>query len=365
MRVRKDKYKSDKKIYIPHITKPFGYVKKEDIYIEDFSQEEKEKYKNHTIVGIDPNKGDLIYCSKIGLDKYGYSDIDTFRYTQNQRRKEIKTKKYRKILKDKMENKPIQHLSIDNVSTCNAREIESELSNCDFKSCIFDKAKKDLKIKNKVNNLLYGFYELPVFRKLKWFSFINKQRSEANMINNFKEKMGSPENILICFGDWCQNRTMKYNEPTKGRSMRTLFKKAGYNGGLIDEYNTSCKCYIDGKDMEKFRKRGNPRPKKKASKFYIENNKDIKPRKEYKYKIWHGLLRFKNSINNRLSRDRLKDQGVRFNKKQNRWKDLSKTRKNDAEHILINRDLNASLGIGVKAKCYINNLPLPEHYKRK
>src|SRR5271156_2801281 len=78
LRVRKDKYKSDKKIYIPHITKPFGYVKKEDIYIEDFSQEEKEKYKNHTIVGIDPNKGDLIYCSKIGLDKYGYSDIDTF-----------------------------------------------------------------------------------------------------------------------------------------------------------------------------------------------------------------------------------------------------------------------------------------------
>ena len=46
------------------------------------------------IVTIDPNDGgDLIYCGS--KDENG--EIETFRYTQNQRRLETRTKKYMKI----------------------------------------------------------------------------------------------------------------------------------------------------------------------------------------------------------------------------------------------------------------------------
>ena len=41
---------------------------------------------------IDPNKDDLIYAGSI-ID----NELKIFRYTQNQRRKEMRTKKHRKI----------------------------------------------------------------------------------------------------------------------------------------------------------------------------------------------------------------------------------------------------------------------------
>jgi hypothetical protein len=62
-------------------------------YIDELDEEELKLLKYKKIVGIDPNKGDLIYC--VDVDEKDYAT--TFRYTQNQRRKEMKTKKYRKI----------------------------------------------------------------------------------------------------------------------------------------------------------------------------------------------------------------------------------------------------------------------------
>ena len=54
------------------------------------------------VVCIDPNKSDLIYC---GLtDENG--KLQTFRYTQNQRRFEIRMKKYSKI-RDKVSKETI------------------------------------------------------------------------------------------------------------------------------------------------------------------------------------------------------------------------------------------------------------------
>ena len=34
----------------------------------------------------------------------------------------------------------------------------------------------------------------------------------------------------------------RYHEPTKGKGMRKLFRKAGYQIYLVDEYHTSCQC---------------------------------------------------------------------------------------------------------------------------
>ena len=35
---------------------------------------------------------------------------------------------------------------------------------------------------------------------------------------------------------------MKFKEATKGKGMRTLFRKAGFQTYLIDEFRTSCRC---------------------------------------------------------------------------------------------------------------------------
>ena len=64
---------------------------------------------------------------------------------------------------------------------------------------------------------------------------------------------------------------MKFKEPiiediplVKGRGIRTLFRKKGYNTYLVDEFRTSCKCSkCEGGDCKKFLVRENPKPYKK------------------------------------------------------------------------------------------------------
>ena len=65
------------------------------------------------------------------------------------------------------------------------------------------------------------------------------------MINDFKERFGSPEKVGIIIGDYDEKgRHMKGMTPTKGKGIRKIFKRAGYNKlYLVNEYNTSCKLY--------------------------------------------------------------------------------------------------------------------------
>lgn len=72
---------------------------------------------------------------------------------------------------------------------------------------------------------------------------------------------------------------MKYKEPIKGKGMRTLFRKNGYDVYLVDEFRTSCKCSSCEGDCEKFMNRKSPRPYRDS------------------YNLVHGLLRCKNGCN--------------------------------------------------------------------
>jgi hypothetical protein len=67
------------------------------------------------------------------------------------------------------------------------------------------------------------------------------QRSEATMINNFKKKMGNPENVVIVLGDYSDSG-LKHNPPSMTVKIRKIFRKGGYKVYLINEYNTSKKC---------------------------------------------------------------------------------------------------------------------------
>jgi hypothetical protein len=85
------------------------------------------------------------------------------------------------------------------------------------------------------------------------------------MINRFKDKYGSPSDVLIAFGDHEQKHQMRHHEPTKDVGIRRLFRRNGYQVYLIDEYRTSCRCHKCGCQIEMFLSRMSPRPWRKQS----------------------------------------------------------------------------------------------------
>jgi hypothetical protein len=205
--------------------------------------------QNKKIIGIDAGKCDLIYCVD-GSTK----DATIFRYSQDQRRKETKLKKYNNIILAMKTNKIHEKTVI---------EYETELSHYNRKTLDITHFKEYLQSKNRINHTLFGFYRKELFRKLKFGRHINTKRNEQKMINQFKKTFGNPDEVVICIGDWEQRKQMKYKEPTLGKGMRTLFRKNNYNVFLVDEFRTSCKCSnCDGGVCEKFRVRKHPNKKK-------------------------------------------------------------------------------------------------------
>jgi hypothetical protein len=222
-----------------------------ELYIDELT--EYSALQNKKIIGIDAGKCDLIYCVD-GSTK----DATVFRYSQDQRRKETKTKKYNNIILAMKTNK-ITHQG----TSKSIIEYETELSHYNKKTLDITKFKEYIQEKNRINHILFGFYKKELFRKLKFGRYINTKRNEKKMINEFKKTFGSHEDTVICIGDWEQRKQMKYKEPTLGKGMRTLFRKNNYKVFLVDEFRTSCKCSnCEGGICEKFRIRQHPNKKK-------------------------------------------------------------------------------------------------------
>ncbi len=116
---------------------------------------------------------------------------------------------------------------------------------------------------------------MDVFRKMRWHAFINTQRLEEKLINNFSKKYGSPAEVIVCFGDYSQGH-LRGTEPVKGKHYRELFKKHGYEVYLVDEYRTSKKCHICHHDLVKDFKGVSHKPKTLGEEIVV-----------------HGLLRCK------------------------------------------------------------------------
>lgn len=231
--------KVGKKIIQDKIPRPEKYIDE----LEDYS-----KLQDKRIVAIDPNLSDLLYC--VDSDE---RDRNFYRYTQNQRRKETKQKKYQKILLDFKKSK---------IGTQTIIELETEISLFNRKTLIIDDYKKYLATKNEINHILFNFYEGYIFRKLKLNGCWNRMRTEQRLINRFQKIFGSGSETIVCIGDFEQKKHRKFKEPLKGKGFRNLFRKNGYQVYLVDEFRTSCKCSNCGGDCEKFRKCRNPKPNK-------------------------------------------------------------------------------------------------------
>ena len=81
-----------------------------------------------------------------------------------------------------------------------------------------------IKMKNEINYNVYKHYQQEVYRKLKWYGYINRQKSEDRMMNQFEKLFGKAEDTIICIGDWEQKKQIKFSPPTKGIGMRKILE---------------------------------------------------------------------------------------------------------------------------------------------
>lgn len=348
--IRKDLYNPNKKTHINHMKKPKSF--RSIRYVDELSEKEKDLYREYEIVAIDPGKDDLLYATngktEVIQKENGKTThkITKFTYTQRCRNKETKKKKYNGICENDKLNKVIECKYMDSIKQYDSnenkefqlylrskgynemanyvkthktvKELESIITNANSKSCDYNNTIEYIKIKNIINLNLENYYKKELYRKLKWYSYINRQKSESRVINKFKEIFGKPDKTVVFFGDY-GGGNLKNNEPTKGKGFRKLFHNAGYKIFLTDEYNTSKKNFITGQDNEKFLLRRNPRPYKQG------------------VRLVHGLLRSKTVPINKSESNR---------------------------HILVNRNLNGSMNILNKTKCILHNIPLPPFLMR-
>ena len=249
------------KIGYTKFNKPINNSEIKSSYIEDtiLTKELKEK----KFVCADPGMSDLIYCGSRDDD----GNLETFRYTQNQRRLETGNKKYRK-LRERLSKETM----VDNKRV---KEIETQLSLLNSKTCHFKLFGDYCEEKNKINTLLSGYYEKDIFRKLKLNSFTNTQKSESKLINNFQKKFGPPDKTVFIIGDYDKgNHHMKGVEPVICKRFRKIFKNAGYQTFLVNEFKTSKICNDCHGELEKFKM-----------------NRSKNPNKMGQQKLCHGLLR--------------------------------------------------------------------------
>ena len=187
----------------------------EFLYIDDVDKEELEG--RH--IFIDPGKRSLFTMMN--------DEGKFYSYTNKQRVKETKRLKYQNILKKYRDELDIT-----------SKEIE--LSSHNSKSCNITSFKEFITKKINTNEVLYKLYQNNKFRQYKWYAFINKKRTEDNMLNKI-EKVYSKDSIII-IGDWCSGKQMKNFISTPNLSLKRKLQER-FKVYDIDEYRTSCLNY--------------------------------------------------------------------------------------------------------------------------
>ena len=91
-----------------------------------------------------------------------------------------------------------------------------------------------------MNSVLFPEYYKPIFRQYKWYSYLNTQKSNSNLLNTIEKKFTEVkgEKVSIVIGDWCIGKQMRNFISTPMISLKRLLKTR-FNVYNIDEYNTS------------------------------------------------------------------------------------------------------------------------------
>ncbi len=221
-------------------------------YLEDLKNDELDEIKNNNWVVIDPGKKTLLYMK----DKNGR----ILRYTNKKYVKKTRRLKYEKLLQN-YKNKN------------NIINIETELSNYNSRSCNIEKIKNYILNKNRINNILFEEYNKEIFRKYKYYGYINRKKADIDLIRTIKRVYGKKS--ILFFGDWSmKGNCNKGNLSSPNMRLKRFIGKQmkSYN---LDEYNTSKLNYKTEKECDYLYledKKGVPRKIHSVLTYKMENN---------------------------------------------------------------------------------------------
>jgi hypothetical protein len=192
-------------------------------YLEELNETQYNELKNGNWVVSDPGKRCISYMkNKNGI---------TYKYTNRMHMNKTKRLKYQRLIKNYKDKKEIT-------------PIENKLSDFNSKSCILDEFKKFIKNKNELNKVLLEKYKEDIFRKYKWYSYVNRKRAETDLARNIKNKFG--KDVILIEGDYSDklkttpSRIKYISTPNLGLKRKLNEYLTIYN---LDEFRTSCLNY--------------------------------------------------------------------------------------------------------------------------
>ena len=191
-------------------------------YLEDLTPEEAEDLKSGFTV-CDPGKKNLLYL----MNEEGKK----LRFTSKERNKFIKLKDFQTTIEKFRRNKGILAL-------------EAPLREVCGKSSNLEGFKKYIRVKNEVNRNLGNLYNCEIFRKLKWYGYVNRERYINKIIGRIKEfgkkKDGGVRTLI--YGDYDGRHHLKGCIPVPGIGLKRKISRQVKVINL-DEFRTSALSY--------------------------------------------------------------------------------------------------------------------------
>jgi hypothetical protein len=186
------------------------------LYLEDLNDKQLEEVKKNNFLCCDPGKNILMMMK----DKNGKK----YRYTNRKHAKLTKRLKYQRLIQNYKDKNDIS-------------KIENELIKYNSRTCNLEKFKEFIKNKNKINLMLFEKYNKEIFRKYKWYGYLNRKHTETKMIKEIKITFG--KDAIIFYGDFgFKTNCHKGNISTPNNRLKRLIGKQMklYN---LDEFRTS------------------------------------------------------------------------------------------------------------------------------
>ena len=219
--IHKLNFKKEEQEKLPFKKK--GKTSEEFPYIDDVDKKNLEG----THIFIDPGKRSLLTMMN---DEGKYLS-----YTNRRWLNETSRLKYRK----RIEKRKLEHDTKEKDESNHILKKEKELSKLKSKSC--NTTQFDLFIEKKLEGNT-TFYINPVFRRYKWYAYINKLRATSKMLNLIEDTYNRDRDkkLKIIIGDWSIGKQMRHFISTPNISIKRKLKERFHHVYNIDEFKTSC-----------------------------------------------------------------------------------------------------------------------------
>ncbi len=223
-------------------------------YLDDLTDIQFKELDNNDWCVVDPGLTNILNMKNKKGKKY--------RYSNRKRAKITKRLKYQRLIKNYKDKN-------------NITKVENELSSYSSKTCDFEKFKSFISNKNRINSLLFEKYNKEIFRKYKWYGYLNRKHADTKLVKEIKKEFG--RDVIIFYGDASIGKGVckKGNISTPNISIKRLVQN-NFKMYNLDEFRTSKLHHITEKPCDNL--------------YMMDNNKDETKRKERKL---HSVLTYK------------------------------------------------------------------------